>query len=44
MTDFANIGDGDSLAGTSVDDVGHSAGGDIASNRFWMIFLVLPYL
>ena len=34
VTDIANLGDGDSFAGASVDGVGHGAGGDIASGRF----------
>ena len=41
MTDSANLGDGNSFPGAGVDDVGHGAGGDITSDRFWMIFLVL---
>ena len=41
MTDSANLGDGDSLAGDCVDDVGQGAGGDIASDRFLMILVPL---
>ena len=41
VTDIANLGDGDSFAGASVDGVGHGAGGDIASGRFWMILVLL---
>ena len=41
MTDSANLGDGDSFAGASVDDVGQGAGGDIASDRFLMILVLL---
>ena len=41
MTDSANLGDGNSLAGAGVDTVGQGAGGDIASDRFWMILVLL---
>ena len=41
MTDSANLGDGDSLPGAGVDDVGQGAGGDIASDRFLMILVLL---
>ena len=41
MTDSANLGDGDFLAATGVDDVGQGAGGDIASDRFLMILVLL---
>ena len=34
LTDSANLGDGDSLAGVGVDDVGHGVGGDMANDRF----------
>ena len=39
MTDSANLGDGDSLAGA--DDLGQGAGGDIASDRLLMILVLL---
>ena len=41
MTDSANLGDVDSLAGDGVDDLGQGAGGDIASDRFLMILVLL---